>query len=152
MSADKLIFGKNWEGFTGPAVELSVRIGDTSGRFEVARVAARIFPAHRDYVKSVMSEHLDSASDYHFGPFPADKLIYKRHDLVEFTTPPHSDGLGTMSALRPGSQSIHGLAALDVPGDMSLERLVVRLPSALQGLTQTLIDFEEAEIRKSDSH
>jgi hypothetical protein len=152
LSADKLIFGKNWHGFTGPAVQLSVRIGNTSGRFEVARVVARIFPAHRDYVKKVMAEHLDSTSDYYFGPFPADKLIYKNNDLVEFTTPARTNGVGTMSSLRPNDQPIRGLAALDVAGDMSVEQLIIRLPPTLENLTPTLIDLEENEIRKSDSH
>lgn len=152
LDADKLIFGKNWHGFTGPAVELSVRIGDTSGRFEVASVVARIFPAHRQYVKNVISEHFDPPGDYHFGAFPTDKLIYKTPDLVEFTTPAHTNGLGTMCSLRPNDQPIHGLASLDVPGDMSLERLVIRLPAEIEDLSRTFIDFEEAEIRNSNSH
>jgi len=143
LDADKLISGKNWRGFTGPVVELNLRVGDTSGRFEVARVVARIFPAHRSYVKSVIAEHFDSPGDYHYGPFPADKLIYKKHDLVEFTTPPHKDGLGTMSGLQSNDQPIHGLASLDVNGDMSLTRLVIRLPSDLESLAPILINLEE---------
>lgn len=152
LDADKLILDKNRHGFTGPAVELNFRVGDTSGRFEVARVVARIFPTHRDYVKNVISEHLDSPDDYHYDPFPTDKLTYKTHDLVEFTTPAHKDGLGTMSGLQFNDQPIHGLASLDVSGDMSLTRLVIRLPAELENLTPTLIDFEKNEIRNSNAH
>ena len=50
---------KNWKGFTGPAIQLSASDGGTSGRFEVARVVARVFPAHRDYV-SARSSRKDS--------------------------------------------------------------------------------------------
>ena len=152
MNADKLIFGKNWHGFTGPAIQLSLSIGDTSGRFEVAHVIARVFPAHHAFAKKVMAEHLDSPADYHFAPFLTDKLIYKNPNLVEFTTPAHSDGIGTMSLLRPSDHPIRGLASLDVAGDMSLERLIVRLPPNLEELSRTLIDFEEDEIRNSNAH
>ena len=99
-----------------------------------------------------MAEHLDSPADYHFAPFPTDKLIYKNPDLVEFTTPAHADGIGTMSRLTPSDHPIRGLASLDVAGDMSLERLIVRLPPNLEELSRTLIDFEEDEIRNSNAH
>ena len=152
LNTDNVLLQHNWHGFTGPAIELSVSIGDTSGRFEVARVVARVFPAHRAYAQKVIAEHLDSPSDYHFGPFPSDKLVYKSHDLVEFTTPRNVDGLGTMSWLRPANQPIHGLASLDASSDMSLIHLSVRLPAEFESLAPILVDSEEQSLRDSKTH
>jgi len=152
LDADKLIFGKNWHGFTGPAIQLSVSIGDTSGRFEVAHVIARVFPTHHTFAKKVMAEHFDPPSDYRFAPFPTDKLVYKSTNLVEFTTPAHADGLGTMSRLTPGDNPIHGLASLDVSGDMSLTQLNVRLPAEIEFLAPILVDSEEQNLRNPKTH
>ena len=43
---------------TGPAVQTSISMGDTSGRFEVAEIADRIFPAAHAFVASVQAENL----------------------------------------------------------------------------------------------
>jgi hypothetical protein len=39
-------------------------------------------------------------------------------------------------------------ASLDVAGDMSLTRLVMRLPSDFESLTPILINYEETELRR----
>ena len=39
-----------------PAIQLSYSIGDTSGRFEVARIVARVFPKYQGYVQHVIAE------------------------------------------------------------------------------------------------
>jgi hypothetical protein len=49
-------------GLSGPAVQLSWISTDTSGRFEAARVVARLFPAKRDFVQRVIQEGLEPAS------------------------------------------------------------------------------------------
>ena len=46
----------------GPVVELSYLNGWTSGRFDVARVLARLFPSRRAFVRQVIREQLESAS------------------------------------------------------------------------------------------
>ena len=99
-----------------------------------------------------MAEHLDSPADYHFAPFPTDKLIYKNPDLVEFTTPAHADGIGTMSRLTPSDHPIRGLASLDVAGDMSLTQLNVRLPSEIESLAPILVNSAEENLRQPKTH
>jgi hypothetical protein len=45
-----------WKGFTGPAIEASFLYGDTSGRFDVARMIARVFPGYRKFLQKVIDE------------------------------------------------------------------------------------------------
>ena len=42
--------------FTGAAIQVSRRFGDTSGRFSVAEMIARVFPAYKQFVTDVMGE------------------------------------------------------------------------------------------------
>lgn len=150
LNANQLLFFKNWQGFTGPAIELSIRYSGTSGRIEVAHVIARAFPAHHDFAKEVMAEHLDPPANYHFDPFPTDKLHYHGPDRVDFTTPAHADGLGTMSTLKPGDQPITGFALLR--DGMGLTQFNVRLPSDLERLAPVLINLEKKNLRHRTSH
>jgi hypothetical protein len=131
LDSAKLLEHRNWKGFSGPAIQLSDSDGGTSGRFEVAKIVARVFPAHRDYARSVIAEGF--GPEYPFGPFPSDHLKYKTKDLVEFTTPAHQNGLGTMSSLLPSEQPINGLVLLTLgPSvDTELLHLSFRLPPSL---------------------
>ena len=63
----KLLEHRNWKGFSGPVIQFSGSDGGTSGRFEVAKVVARVFPAHRAYARSIIAEGFGPTSDY---PFP----------------------------------------------------------------------------------
>lgn len=146
LDAAKLLEHKNWKGFTGPAIQLSVSDGGTSGRFEVAKMVARVFPAHRDYARKVIAEGFGPASDYPFGPVPSDLLTYKGRNLVEFITPAHQKGLGTMSSLLPSDQPITGFALLSIGPDIDTEllHLSFRLPPSLSHLDTILIQQAEA--------
>ena len=147
LDSAKLLEHRNWKGFTGPAIQLSGPDGGTSGRFEVAKVVARVFPARRDYARSIIAEGFGPASDYPFGPFPSDHLTYKGKDLVEFATPAHRNGLGTMSWLLPSDQPIIGFALLTIAPDVDTEllHLSFRLPPSLSFLTAPLIQQAEAD-------
>lgn len=146
LDSAKLLEDRNWKGFKGPAIQLSGSDGGTSGRFEVAEMVARVFPAHRDYVRKVIAEGFSPASDYPFGPFPADHLSYKGTNLVEFTTPAHQKGLGTMSWLLPSDQPITGFALLTIGPNIDTEllHLSFRLPPSLSHLAGTLVQQAEA--------
>jgi hypothetical protein len=146
LDSTKLLEHKNWRGFTGPTIQLSGSDGGTSGRFEVAQVVARVFPAHRDYARTIIKEGFGPASDYPFGPFPSDHLTYKSKELVEFTTPARQRGLGTMSWLLPSSQPIHGFALLSIGPNVDTEllHLSFRLPLSLSQLGASLIQQAEA--------
>ena len=147
LDSAKLLEHKNWKGFTGPAIQLSGSDGGTSGRFEVAQVVARVFPAHRDYARGIIKEGFGPASDYPFGPFPSDHLTYKGKELVEFTTPAHRKGLGTMSWLLPSEEPITGFALLSIGPNVDTEllHLSFRLPPSLLSLGTTLIQQAEAD-------
>jgi hypothetical protein len=107
-----LLFSSDWKGFTGPVIQLSDSIGDTSGRFEVAAMIARVFPAYSWFLKNVIGEGIKPASAFPRGPYPKDKLIYRSKELVEFQTPANEEGLGTASRLLKADTPIYGLAML----------------------------------------
>jgi hypothetical protein len=134
----KQLFDSNWKGFTGPIIQISSMIGDTSGRFAVAEVIARVFPAHRDFVNNVIAERLRPATDFPFGPYPDDHLTYKTKELVEYLTPPNRQGLGTSSWLLPNQHPILGLAML-VGEDPDLIQLSLRLPPDMDDLAPIII-------------
>lgn len=147
LDSAKLLEHRNWKGLSGPAIQLSSSDGGTSGRFEVAKVVARVFPSHRDYARSVIAEGFGPASDYPFGPFRSDHLTYKGKDLVEFTTPAHRNGLGTMSWLLSSDQPITGFALLTIGPDVDTEllHLSFRLPPSLGFLAAPLMQQAEAD-------
>lgn len=147
LDSAKVLEHKSWKGFTGPAIQLSGSDGGTSGRFEVAQMVARVFPAYRNYARKIIAEGFGPASDYPFGPFPSDHLAYKGKKLVEFTTPAHHKGLGTMSWLLPSDQPITGFALLTIGPDIDtgLLQLSFRLPQSLSSLSATLIQQAEAD-------
>lgn len=142
VNADQVIFQKNWHGFTGPAIELSLSFGGTSGRFQVAHIAARVLPHYRAFVKKIIAEGFEPASDLHFGPFPADKLTCKSDHLVEFTTPSNAVGLGTQSFLLQGPGEITGFAYIGGE-DTDLVQLSMRLPPRLTTLAPAIIHQAE---------
>jgi hypothetical protein len=107
-------------------------------------------------VQSVIDEGLESASDFPFGPYPQDKLINRSGEIVEYRTPPHAEGLGTMSLLQPGGDPIEGVLIVSIPApakdsapdpqdrpDMLF--LAVRLPAPLRDLTPHIIGQLEGD-------
>jgi hypothetical protein len=138
------VFSSTRGGFTGPVIELAGESGDTSGRFGVARVIARVFPAHRAFVERVIEEGTEPASSFPFGPYPKDKLIYRSKEMVEYQTPANTDGLGTNSRLKKDPSPISGVAILmgETP-DLLL--LSVRLSPNLADLTSTIVQQVERD-------
>jgi hypothetical protein len=134
-----------WVGITGYGIELSQTLGGTSGRFEVARIVARVFPKHRAYVEDVIEENLEPASDFPFGPYPKDKLTYKSDELVEFVTPAETDGLGTASWLSKNNEPIEGMELFEKDGDSDLTSVRVRLPASLHDLVPVILHEVEHE-------
>ena len=127
---------------TGPAIQLSFAYGDTSGRFEVAGIAGRIFPAAHDFVQGVINEGLAPRNDFSFTPFPDDRLVRGGPTEVEFETPANRDGLGTYSLLARSDQPIAGVAILE-PGEMNLVLLNVRLPPGLRRFSSAIVQNVE---------
>jgi hypothetical protein len=132
------LFSSKWPGFSGAVVQLTQEDGDTSGRFGVAKIVARVFPAYRAFVTKVVGEDIEPAGSLSFEPYPEDKLAYKSKKLVEYETPPQTEGLGTQSRLQPNTRSIRGAAILvgQVP-DLLL--LAIRLRDSQSSLTAAIV-------------
>ncbi len=134
--------------FTGPVIQASVSLGGTSGRFEVAQVIARVFPAHMAFARKVISEGFEPASSFKVGPFPHDWLTRRGADVIEYVTPPNSDGLGVAaSRLKPSADPISGVAILQ-DEDTDLLFLAARLPPDLSDLAATIVpQFERDAVK-----
>jgi hypothetical protein len=122
-----------------------IRWCGTGGRFEVAQVIARVFPARKAYVEGVASE-VEPAIAFTFGPYPSDKLIVQTDRLVKFQTAPHSEGLGTMNRLKANDDPIDGIAILE-GATPDLLMLRMRLPPGQRDLAPVII--HELLVRKS---
>ncbi|MEO6807406.1 MAG: hypothetical protein ABI286_13120 [Edaphobacter sp.] len=140
-----ILFSDKQKGFAGPLVQLSHSLGDTSGRFEVARTIARVFPAHQDFVSHVVSEGIEDATSFPSGPYPKDQLTYKDNEVVEYQTPALTDGLGTHSYLLKGDRPISGVVMLLIGEDTDVLQLSVRLPPNQTDLTANIIQQIEKE-------
>jgi hypothetical protein len=101
----------------GPAIVRGISFGETSGRFAVAHVAARLFPKARKFVDAVRDEGIDARENYKFVPWTDDRIKYLADFVVSFTTPAGREGAGTASALTPGQQPISGLIIAHGIGD-----------------------------------
>jgi len=99
-------------GIAGPAIAISRRFGDTSGRFDVAEIIARVFPTYRAFVTGVIEMFDLPAGSFTFGPYPEDKRAYKSNTVVEYSTPAQADGLGTYSWLKKDASPSDGVAIL----------------------------------------
>jgi hypothetical protein len=143
IKSDDLL-SMNWAGIAGPGIQVQEISGDTSGRFQVASVIARVFPAHKAFADGVIKEGTEPASSFPFGPYPQDRLTYRSDQVVEFQTPAHSEGLGTVNQLKQSDEPIDGAAILqgETP-DLML--VTVRLPPEVNELTSQIIQQVERE-------
>ncbi|MBB2169313.1 hypothetical protein HLH36_13270 [Gluconacetobacter aggeris] len=116
---------------TGPAIQISATSGDTSGRFAVARVIARMFPEHAAFVRQVVAEGIEPASNFPGGPYPADIITARGPADIAYTTPAGAEGMGTQSWLRRDGDPIEGVAHLSATND--LMEIQLRLPAGRRG-------------------
>jgi hypothetical protein len=138
-------FSKKWNGFDGPAIDVAITTAATSGRFSVAQVIARVFPAYRAFVQHVIDEEIEPASDFPFGPYPKDKLTYRGDRVVKYETPARTEGLGTTSWLRANNMDITGVEILMGNDDLDLLSGAVRLPHEMKDLAAPIIEQIERE-------
>jgi len=129
----------------GDAVVLTYADGGTSGRFDVARYAARLFPQpERDFVASVIAEGIEPKENFPVGPYPVDKLTYKAPRVVEFVTPANSDGLGDSGLLKKNASPISGMAKIvDSDDGPQFYLLTFRLPADAAALAPAIISAAE---------
>jgi hypothetical protein len=138
------LFSARSHSFTGPFIQVTFSYGGTSGRFSVARTIARVFPSRKAFVQHVIDEGFETASDFPFGPFPKDKPVFQSDQIVEYQTPPHSEGLGTMSWLEPDGDPVESVAILTGSWP-DMVHLAVRLPAGLRDLTPHIVRQVEGD-------
>jgi hypothetical protein len=119
---------------TGFGIHYYVISSETSGRFEVARMIARVFPKRMKFARQVIDEGMFPVSDFPIGPFPGDRLTYRGDSVVEFETPANTDGLGTMSRMKRANLQISGVAMVYPDPWPDIAYLAVRLPPEFQNL------------------
>jgi hypothetical protein len=141
----KALFSPDWKGFTGPAIQISIAEGGTSGRFEVAEVIARVFPAHKQFAQNVIAEGLEPASDFPSGPYPSDKLTYRGTNTVEFETPANTQGMGTDSRLEANASPIDGVAII-TGADTDLIQLSARVSEKDRDLIPLIVKQVESDV------
>jgi hypothetical protein len=146
-SAD--LFSGSWKGIPSYGIQLSEADGGTSGRFAVARIVARLFPAHWDFVSNVIAEGLEPASTFPYGPYPADKLTYKNKNTAEYATPPNTEGMGTKSNFVANAYPIKGVVILYPDEYLSAAQLSVRLPPEMSDLIPVIIRRVEQDTSQS---
>jgi hypothetical protein len=144
IDSKTVLLSSDWKGFTGLAVQISDSSGGTSGRFEVAKVIARVFPAYKTFAQNVIAEGIEPASDFPFGPYPGDKLTYRGKNIVEFETPANAQGLGTDSRLQANASPIDGVAIV-AGADTDLVQLSARVPAGDSDLIPEMIGQVERE-------
>jgi hypothetical protein len=140
----KALFSPDWKGFSGQAIQISVSSGGTSGRFEVAKVIARVFPAYKEFAQNVIAEGIEPASDFPFGPYASDKLTYRAKNIVEFETPANTKGMGTDSRLQADASPIDGVAII-TGQDTDLIQLSARVPAKDRDLILFIVQQVESD-------
>jgi hypothetical protein len=129
----------------GPAIQVTMNNGGTSGRFEVARLIARYFPDRHAFLDSVIAEEIEPAADFPRGPFKDDQVVSRRRDFIAVVTPPGREGLGTMSRLTVADLPIHAAASiLGGPDDDWIGYVfAVRLPKDQEDLAPAILTWAE---------
>jgi hypothetical protein len=140
----KTVLSLKWLGFTGPGVQATVYDGGTSGRFEVAKVIARVFPAYKTFAQKVIAEGSEPASDFPFGPYASDKLTDSGKNVVEFETPGNAQGLGTDSRLQMNASPIDGVAIIGGK-DTDLTLITARFSDTDRDLIAAMVAQAERE-------
>ncbi len=139
-----------WKGLEGAAIEVNHISGENSGRYSVAQIITRSFPAYRAFAIRVLNGiDLPIPS----GPYPKDTLNYRGKNIIEYRTPAQTEGLGNFDSwLGKNDMPIAGAAILigdpppngiGDPPDMVL--LSVRFPPQLTRLTPAIVRYVERD-------
>jgi hypothetical protein len=140
-------FSDGWR-VVGPAVQATRMNGGTMGRFAVAALIKRVFPAFRwfaDELENGMRLMEEPFAPLPSGPYPHDTLVYRSDRTVEYTTPAFAEGLGTLSSLAARGGPIVGAVGVLPTQDTDAWRLALRLPPRLAHLRRFIVDIAESD-------
>jgi hypothetical protein len=139
--------------FKDEAIEMSLSLGGTSGRFAAAEHAF-LFPGAPSAILQGLKEvdDLMRIDDAPRQPSPGD--IIKSDGLVaEFTTPSNQKGLGSERLLEPSTDPITGIAVLRVSEPNEPPDLIVfraRLGSQWRRLEKTILKLNRTCMQQRD--
>jgi hypothetical protein len=139
----------------GPVIIDTFADGDTSGRFSVAKIAARLFPIARSFVEQVRKEGLDDAGQYVFAPWSTDKLVRLCDFVASYVTRSGTAGLGTVVMEPSPDLPVSGIVLLRraVGSDaFNLEHLAIRLPLSEQQLSNAILIEALTKAQKEAAH
>ncbi len=132
------------------AIVVSHVFSENSGNVEIAQIIGRVFPEYRASAVQTMKGWDISLPS---GPFPKDTLKYRSNRIVEFRTPPQTEGLGNFhSWLGKSDRPVAGVAILILDGPKmfgvppNVVLLSVRLPREMAGLADTIIKYVEEDV------
>src|SRR5208282_4412796 len=134
----------------GPVVVIARHSGETTGRFEVAAVAARLFPAARHFVRKVIAENIVAASHFHFAPYKTDTVRRLSSTVAEFVTPPNREGLGTSGRIAANDQPVAGVAIWLPDQGNDLVMTLVRLDPHLRREVRTILTQTERTLESPE--
>lgn len=140
VPADAVLDQENG-GYEGPMVRRRVAEGSTSGRFEVARVAGRVFPQARRFAEGVRSEGMDEPGTYAFAPWPSDRIERLDDGVAAYTTPGGAKGIGRQGKPPYGPDETTGVVVFETSseGDPYLLQLDVRLGGATDATSAAVV-------------
>ena len=135
------------QGLEGSAIEITHFSSGASGKYEIAEIMARVFPAYKAFATGVME---GMGLPLPAGPYPKDTLKYRGKTIVEYNTPAQTKGLGNFhSWLGENELPIKGVAI--VVGDLKegsgpdVVLLSVRILPALTGLVPAIVSQVERD-------
>lgn len=134
------ILGADRSKFAGSAIEVFSFEGASNGRFAVAEVIARLFPAWQWFADDLVKR--ESRPPFPPSPYAADKITRKSDSIVEYQTIANDHGLGNRGWLDANASPVDGVAIL-TGSTPDLRMLNVRLPREQQSLVPVIVsEFE----------
>lgn len=129
----------------GPAIQISMSNGGTSGRFEVAQLIGRYFPHRHAFLDRVIREGIEPARSFPRQPYKSDLVVARRRDFIEVITPAGHKGLGTQSRLDASDLPIHAVASVrgGVDEDWAGYVFSVRLPNRQEDVVPVILKWAE---------
>ena len=140
-------------GLEGPAIEISHTTNEASGRYTIAEIIGRVFPAYWTLEKRALNwTDLPFRLPFPLRPFPNDTLTHRGKTIVEYETPAQTQGLGNFQSwLRKNDLPIRGVVMLvgdppNVREGPDLVLLSVRLAPSLSRLIPVIVGQVERDM------
>jgi hypothetical protein len=102
------VINPDGSGLNGPVVELY----ESSSGYDVSRYITRVFPAHQAFAQGWINESREPASEFPTGVPATDRVTALGNEVVEYETPPNTDGLGVSERLKPSEDPVVGTVLL----------------------------------------